>query len=132
MALAVTQRSCPSHFLVDKIVTGESSTMSEPKKRLNGWAFWGATALFSLPILYVLSIGPACWLTLAGVLPYRATQTVYHPILVSRDYCPKWIWDAAAWYSGDSGIPRPVAILGAAPPETMLEKLWSESAPLPL
>lgn len=33
-----------------------------PPRKKHGWPFWIAVALIALPILYVGSFGPACWI----------------------------------------------------------------------
>jgi hypothetical protein len=49
--------------------------MSESPKK-PGWAFW-ATVVLSLPVLYVASFGPACWLSNAGIIPSTAITSTY-------------------------------------------------------
>src|SRR5579871_743160 len=101
--------------------------MSESKQGRSVWPVWLMLAM--LPALYVLSIRPVGQLTLAGVIPWRTTVTLYHPILASHDYCPKWIWDAAAWYSGSNGHAPPTHLFGAAFPTDMLSELSSLDDP---
>jgi hypothetical protein len=76
----------------------------EPKKRSRAWIWWASLAL---PLLYALSIGPACWLECYGPMRgdrlrrfdeviYAPLRRVYktHPILeaaVDR-YVGLWIW----------------------------------------
>jgi hypothetical protein len=53
--------------------------MTDRKKP--GLAFWATVMVACLmPILYVLSFGPACWLLARGRIPFTPTATVYRPI----------------------------------------------------
>lgn len=52
--------------------------MTDRKKP--GWAFW-ATVGLSLPVLYVLGFGPACWLTDRRFIDSADSGWLYQPIL---------------------------------------------------
>jgi hypothetical protein len=56
---------------------------ADPKKP--GVAFWASMAVVCLPLLYVLSFGPACWASSRGIVPYQfgvaAVESLYHPML---------------------------------------------------
>ena len=44
---------------------------------------WIVALLIGLPVLYVASFGPACWLVERRILPPRATGIVFRPLLVA-------------------------------------------------
>lgn len=77
----------------------------ETKKRWS-WPVWIGVAI-AIPVLYILSIGPACWLTRAGILPFQVTKTLCRPIIAMLIRSPEWVWDAAGWYPGGSGEAQP-------------------------
>ncbi len=56
--------------------------MSDERKRAGAWP-WIATLLVGLPVLYVASFGPVCWITASpppfGRKPHRA-MIVYWPL----------------------------------------------------
>ncbi len=43
--------------------------------------FWAALFLLGLPLLYILTFGPACWLVTRERIPMRATAKVYRPLV---------------------------------------------------
>ena len=46
-----------------------------------GVAFWASVLVVCLmPILYILSFGPACGLLARGAIPFAPTAAVYRPI----------------------------------------------------
>jgi hypothetical protein len=57
------------------------------KRRKPGVAFW-ATVVLSLPVLYVLSFGPATWACSRGIGNRDALLAVYRPLvaLMAREY----------------------------------------------
>ena len=64
--------------------------MSEERKPRSVWP-WIAALLIGLPVLYVASFGPACWLSSrlghgAGILP-----VIYRPIVRNMEHSkPNW------------------------------------------
>lgn len=52
--------------------------MAEPRKKPS-WAFWTALAI-ALPIFYVVSFGPACWITSRLDFGVWALQVFYWPL----------------------------------------------------
>jgi hypothetical protein len=60
--------------------------------RRERWAKWTLTALISVPVLYVASIGPACWISSRADCGARVMTIVYQPLL-----------KMAADVSGDDG-----------------------------
>ncbi len=70
-----------------------------------GVAFLAIVVLVVAPLLYVLSFGPACWVTMRLNLPSEVINVGYHPIVWSFDRVPREIRDFVMWYSevGDNG-----------------------------
>ena len=58
---------------------------------------WIATLLIGLPVLYLASFGPACWLNERGVLGAAAVSAIYSPVLATAENgrLPK----ALDWYA---------------------------------
>lgn len=48
--------------------------------RRERWAKWTLAAVVGLPVLYVASFGPACWLTDRDVMSGHLTWFAYHPL----------------------------------------------------
>ena len=77
--------------------------MTEPRSK-PGWALWTAVVLVGLPILYVLSFGPACWWMSEQPIPFgrrpRYAPRCYAPIgwIACRGGPPVQV--ALAWYAG--------------------------------
>src|SRR5262249_41700405 len=67
------------------------ATHMSDERRKHGWPFWFAVVLIVVPVLYVASFGPACWLMarldhpdwLVGLL-----DTIYVPITTCMKYLP--------------------------------------------
>jgi hypothetical protein len=55
--------------------------MTDRKKP--GVAFWATVVVVCLPLLYVLSFGPACWLVDRGWLSARRASQVFRPIILT-------------------------------------------------
>jgi|GEM_PF-1100265 len=82
--------------------------------RRERWAKWTLAATVGLPVLYVLSFGPACWY-IAGTSIYIPGASihkphpwfgfVYLPIGVFVGQEPQYIRPAACWY-GQLGAPE--------------------------
>jgi hypothetical protein len=71
--------------------------MTDRKKP--GVAFWASVVLICLPLLYVLSFGPACWITSRTETGASAIGTAYWPIMPTRKGSI-WHKNAIALYSG--------------------------------
>src|SRR5262245_22794311 len=70
--------------------------MSDDRKPV--WP-WIVALLIGLPLLYVASFGPACWLEDREVVPIGFVHTAYKPLVfVSARYCPGFVCDAATEY----------------------------------
>jgi hypothetical protein len=48
---------------------------------------WIVALLIGLPVLYVVSFGPACWLTDRGVIPEELACQFYDPLAVVMVRC---------------------------------------------
>lgn len=77
--------------------------MSEPKKRGSGWPALIAGACVTLPILYVLSVGPAAWLLDRRMLDERIIRSLYSPLSWIDNHFPEVgkyiIWYMRLFYS---------------------------------
>src|SRR5436190_1964410 len=47
--------------------------------RRGRWAKWTLAAVVGLPVLYVASFGPACWLCEKGILGQKTAWVLYRP-----------------------------------------------------
>jgi hypothetical protein len=73
--------------------------MTECKKP--GVAFW-ATVVVAMLLLYVVSIGPACWLAGRNCVPDWAVgpgETIYQPAIWLVQNGPEPIGNAIVWYA---------------------------------
>ena len=70
--------------------------MTEPKKRRNDWMVWVAVGI-AIPILYVLSVGPACWVCVHTGTQFSSPPIFYWPIGVAyNSFGP--FHDFMRWY----------------------------------
>ena len=51
------------------------------ERKNSGICPWVVAALIGLPVLYVLSIGPACWITSFVELGGNSVSVVYQPVM---------------------------------------------------
>jgi len=72
--------------------------MSESKKK-PGVAFWATVVVVVVPLFYVLSFGPACWLAYRDALSMRWTGIVFHPLVVAAIDGPQPIRRVLAGYA---------------------------------
>ncbi len=61
---------------------------------------WIVVLLIGLPLLYVTSFGPACWMMHRGWLPIFPTAYPYWPLVVSANAGPRPVRRLVGWYSG--------------------------------
>lgn len=82
--------------------------MTAPRKK-PGWVNWTAVVLVALPVLYVASLGPACWIGtridsddygMDGDPVVNGIVFVYRPLLVAVLRAPQVISKAFEWYVG--------------------------------
>jgi hypothetical protein len=66
-------------------------------KKKAGIAFW-ATVVFVAAVVYVLSLGPAAWLSERRLLSNPAMTTIYAPVFAVYDHGPSPIRRATDWY----------------------------------
>lgn len=91
--------------------------MSMDERKKHGWAFWATVALIALPIGYVLSFGPACWIAAVpnaewGGVPNRGMM-IYWPLgwaWTTIGPCLEW-W-AAAFVPAGSAVLLPTSSTG--------------------
>jgi|SRR5579871_4427230 len=82
----------------------------DAKKRQSNWPAGICVACIALPVLYVLGIGPACWLVRGHVINLSSVTPVYRPLVEIIDSGPPVIQDAARWYCD---APRPPRVGGS-------------------
>jgi hypothetical protein len=58
--------------------------------------FWIATGELLLPVLYIASFGPACWLIDRNIISEQPTRAIYRPIIELVARCDKPIRTAVA------------------------------------
>jgi hypothetical protein len=68
--------------------------MSDERKPL--WP-WIVALLIGLPVLYVASFGPACWLADRQIF---SCVEIYRPLAKLAARCPGPVRDAYDWYAG--------------------------------
>ena len=70
---------------------------------------WIVTLLIGLPVSYVASFGPACWLTDHEIVPAAITHRMFGPLARAAVRCPAPIKDALIYYSeiGGPELERP-------------------------
>jgi hypothetical protein len=71
--------------------------MTDRKKP--GVAFWTTVVLVVVSLLYVLSFGPACWITSRCSLRGAWISTAYRPLIWSMETGPDAVSTALVWYS---------------------------------
>jgi hypothetical protein len=67
--------------------------------RRERWAKRTLAVTFMLPVLYVVSFGPASWLASWDLTPRRITAKIYYPILHMAFDGPRWVLPPLAWYT---------------------------------
>jgi hypothetical protein len=84
-----------------RLDSGRIAKMSEERtKRTWPWI----AALVGLPVLYVASFGPACWLMTRGSLPIFPTAYPYWPLVVAANAAPSGVRKLVGRYSGNSPL----------------------------
>jgi hypothetical protein len=89
--------------------------------RRERWAKWTlAAAVIGLPMLYVASFGPACWLTKRDPTTFdRKAPSFYWPVGWACVNGPRYIRGACSWYATVYGD-RYVLIIPANPSGTII------------
>jgi hypothetical protein len=69
-------------------------------RQKHGWLFWFAVGVIALPVLYIASFGPACWLTgrTSHLGPWVAV--VYGPLGRVAAYSEHPVNRPLRWYAG--------------------------------
>jgi hypothetical protein len=62
------------------------------------WAKWTLTTFIGLPSLYVLSFGPACWLSDRGHIPIANVGELYQPVTIAMVQFPDTVGAATRSY----------------------------------
>ncbi len=94
-------------------------------RRRERWAKWALVGLIGLPVLYVASFGPACWLVDRGLIARQPVFNLYYPLASAATLAPgpvsnaiyNWgtvaspnddlpiAWELAFWTSNDFRSP---------------------------
>lgn len=77
--------------------------MADRKKP--GWLFWATVVLVGVPLLYVMSFGPACWIVSRSSLPAETINTGYRPVIWAWERSPDPVVRVIWWYV-DAGVPE--------------------------
>jgi hypothetical protein len=76
--------------------------------RRERWAKWTLAAIVALPVLYIASFGPACWITSRMKVGQDSVTIIYRPITRMFMRVPTWnglrresaiLSDALKWFS---------------------------------
>jgi hypothetical protein len=79
--------------------------------RRERWAKWSLAVILTLPMLYPLSFGPACWsITRAGRNQSDTFECIFWPIGWCAENGPVFVHDVVEWYAM-LGAPRGGTIL---------------------
>ena len=85
--------------------------MTDRKKP--GVAFWATVVVVAMPLLYVLSFGPACWAAHRGLAEPRHVSLAYEPLLALTDEDdPEWISKTLFWWATTCGGERGYHVVG--------------------
>jgi hypothetical protein len=91
----------------DRMAIGNPRMTPEHKKP--GVAFW-ATVVACIVVLYLLTFGPACWMTSWGILSHSVTAHTFYPVVWTSAYAPRPIQMAIGWYA-ELGAGQPWHVL---------------------
>jgi|SRR5579863_9504478 len=73
--------------------------------RRERWAKWTLAGVVGVPMLYVLSFGPACWLAVHQKWIRGTVNSVYSPVAWARlKVVPDSVGRAIDWYASVGGI----------------------------
>jgi len=82
--------------------------------RRERWAKWTLSALIGLPVLYVASFGPACWITGRTDFGWQAVPIVYRPLTWTFSIGSMgWVYTSATGVDVQFRMPRYSAAPGA-------------------
>jgi hypothetical protein len=68
------------------------------------------TAVLLLPVLYVASFGPACWLADRGWLPKKVVCMAFYPLALIAVRCPPKVAAVLIEYGGENAIPTRASV----------------------
>jgi hypothetical protein len=67
--------------------------------RRERWAKWTLAAVVGVPTLYIMSFGPACWISSRVTVGVPVVNVVYLPMMRIENVSPEFIQDGILWYS---------------------------------
>lgn len=71
--------------------------------RRERWAKRTLAAMIGVPVLYIASFGPVCWLGHRGFLSGGMIEVAYRPIAIVLRSGPPPVRKALRWYAGFTG-----------------------------
>src|SRR5215510_10604822 len=98
--------------------------MSDERKPL--WP-WIGSLLFGLPVLYVASFGPACWVASRMAHPHPVIETVYLPLGWGAEKFGPPAWSPLSFYARLGMPPKTFLLLKGGGSTVLIGEL-----PLPL
>lgn len=79
-----------------------------PPHRKHGWPFWITAAVVALPLLYVASFGPACWISDNYEWPRREAAIIFRPLIAATFDGPAPVRRGLRTYARWFAPPNPV------------------------
>jgi len=67
--------------------------------RKEGWVKWMLATVIGLPVLYVASFGPACWIVSRQGTEEGRIPRIYWPIGAAALRAPNFVLSSHVWYS---------------------------------
>src|SRR5579863_4997533 len=69
--------------------------------RRERWAKWTLVAALAIPLLYVASFGPACWITMNRQRTHYVDAPRFYWLLgTAVHHTGHSVWDSLTWYAG--------------------------------
>ena len=78
--------------------------------RRGRWAKWTLAAVVGLPVLYVASFGPWCWITSRLQPSGKVVAAIYSPIIRAGYHGPAIVRESIRWW-GSIGMPDGARII---------------------
>jgi hypothetical protein len=78
-----------------------------------GVVFWATVAVVVLLVLYPLSFGPACWLSIYLQPSGDVVSIVYCPVLMLWEWGPNWLGEIIVEYGSLSGTEAGIYMRGS-------------------
>ena len=93
-------------------------------RRKPSWPLWFTVAVIGLPVLYVLSFGPACWMVRSGNLSIGSAAEIYRPLIRVVSLAPDGVHGLFADLSGKAPrAPFGIAVSGPSVLHRLIDTL---------